>query len=258
VLNINKLIITTLILLVPLVSVAIDNVHISNEMKKIAEEASNVNITPEMMERVRDTVKTINSQPYKKQMAAMRKAAENVVDIENNTLIDKEMKDAIKNGVLKGDFVYVFISSSMPKQALRNYVRHASKITNGVLVMRGFIGGASQVKPTARFIAEILRKDAFCDNPKCEMHNVEVQIDPILFKKHNITRVPAVTYVENVHFEGYCALKEEDLNKQENKFVVYGDVSLKYALKNIHEQTNSVSLLETIERMETGNNGKNI
>lgn len=230
---------------------AAEPIAISDEMKGMAEKASQVKITPEMMERVRKTVEHINSAEYKKEMAAMQHAAEQYVDIEHNAVVDDDMKKAIKQGVIDGDIVYIFVSSSIPSNTLRNYVRHAAKIKNAMLILRGFVGGGRQVKPTASFVANILKKDSTCEGTRCAMYNVEIQIDPILYQRYAINRVPAVAYAENVHFEGYCSQKEEDLLKQTDRTVVYGDVALGYALKQIAERHPTPSLLETIDRLES-------
>jgi len=238
------------LMLITLPSWATETIKISEDMRTLAEKASQVHITPAMLERIKQTVAKINSEPYKKDMAAMQAAAARLVDIENNPHVNEAMQQAIDNGVIQGDWVYVFISSSMPTATIQNYIRQVAKIGNGVLVMRGFIGGAHRVKPTAKYIAQRLRKDPFCDHPKCAMYPVEIQIDPILFKKHGITKVPAVTFVENVHFDGYCAQRTEDFLAQAHATVVYGDVSLHYALQQLYEQQPSPSLLATLEHLE--------
>lgn len=81
--------------------------------------------------------------------------------------------------------IYLFISSSIPKQTLRNYMAQVAKAEdpNMVVVMRGFIGGMKYVRPTLEFTHEILKKDSSCELPReCEIYGVNFEVDPLLFK----------------------------------------------------------------------------
>src|SRR5690554_4996406 len=49
----------------------------------------------------------------------------------------------------------LFASSSVPLGTLRNYVADLEKI-NGVMVLRGFIGGMKEIAPTTKFINSLL------------------------------------------------------------------------------------------------------
>jgi len=237
-------------LLLPSIGVAVEPIAIDENIKRIAEKASKVNITPEMLERVESLVRNIESDEYKDEMKGMRAAARNVVDIDGNPLVTEDMKKKMKPQSITGDRLYVFVSSSVPKRTLRNYVRDVAKLKNAVLVLRGFVGGASHVKPTARFVIDILKKDEHCETAECDMWNVEVQIDPILFKRYNIKRVPAVAFAENIHFDGYCSVKEEDLNKQVHDLVVYGDSALSYVINYMYEETGQSGLNILAQRLE--------
>ncbi len=234
----------------PTMSMAVEPIVINENIKRMAEKASKINMTPEMLERVESLVKHIESDQYRDEMKGMRAAAESVVDIDGNPLVTENMKKKMKPQSITGDRLYVFISSSVPKRTLRNYVRDIAKLKNAVLVLRGFVGGASHVKPTARFVIDILKKEEHCEAAECDMWNVEVQIDPILFKRYNIQRVPAVAFAEDIHFDGYCRVKEEDLNKQIHDLVVYGDAALSYVINYMYEETGQSGLNILAQRLE--------
>ena len=53
--------------------------------------------------------------------------------------------------------IYIFISSSMPRETLGNYVRDVAKLNdpNVRLIMRGLVGGVTRIKPTIRFVSDI-------------------------------------------------------------------------------------------------------
>ncbi|MBI5655536.1 MAG: conjugal transfer protein TrbC [Geobacter sp.] len=98
--------------------------------------------------------------------------------------------------------VYVFISSAMPLQTVRNYAASVACLRdpNVTLVMRGFMEGMTKIQPTIRFIASVLQRDASC-NPadgECEMLPAGLAVDPLLFRRYGIDRVPAVVYARGV------------------------------------------------------------
>lgn len=244
-----KILLTIIFLLTASNAIA-ESVVIDDAIKKIAEKASQVKITPDMLERVESLVRHIESDEYKNTMLPMRQLAKNTVDIENNPLITDNIKKQMKQQTITGDRLYVFISSSVPKSTLRNYAEDIAKIKNAVFVLRGFIGGGSQVKPTARFVNDVLKKDPLCEGAGCEMWKVELQIDPILFNRYNIKKVPAVAFAEDTHFDGYCSVNEIELSEQSNDLVVYGDSSLNYVLNYMYQETGKKGLNVLAQRLE--------
>ena len=72
-----------------------------------------------------------------------------------------ELAAAMAGELPTDERVYIFISSSMPKQTLRNYVRDVAKLSdpNVKLVMRGLVGGMKYIKPTLRFVGSLFVKD---------------------------------------------------------------------------------------------------
>lgn len=147
-----------------------------------------------------------------------------------------------KNNILsENERIYIFVSSSMPETTIRNYIKQASKIGSNIyFVMRGTIGGIKKITPTAQWITSVIKKDPYCEG-ECEMYPVKFLIDPFLYKKYNIQRVPAVVYVNGLENpEGLS----EGLNsvKVKNFFVSYGDVSLEYHLKLIGERAKNENI----------------
>ena len=130
--------------------------------------------------------------------------------------------------------IYVFVSSSMPDETIRTYVRALHFIgRNTFIVLRGAVGGLYRLKPTAEWSVNMLKKDTLCEG-QCDLYRTKIIIDPFLFRKYQITRVPAVVYVKNViNTEGLS--EGLDSVKIKEAFVSYGDVSLSYHLKLIAE-----------------------
>jgi type-F conjugative transfer system pilin assembly protein TrbC len=135
--------------------------------------------------------------------------------------------------------IYVFISSSMPMETIRNYAASAGQYNDPkkvVLVMRGFIGGMQKIGPTTSFVADVLKRSATCNlaaGEQCDMVNTNVLIDPILFRRYGIREVPATVYAKGVRVN----LPEQSEGNDDvvigSFAVAYGDASLEYNLSKI-------------------------
>lgn len=84
-------------------------------------------------------------------------------------------------------------------------------------------GGLSKVEPMARLSAEMLRLDPGCEGPACAMRNVQVIVDPLVFRQHGVSRVPALALVPGDPTQPYCE-REDDSPRAAH--VVYGDAAL--------------------------------
>jgi conjugal transfer pilus assembly protein TrbC len=100
----------------------------------------------------------------------------------------------------------VFVSFSMPKDALLQWLQQANTVGAHVII-RGLVDNSFQ--KTAKVIADLIG-----DRP------YGFQIDPTLFTKFSIDKVPAVV------------IQDESTNQFD---VIYGNTSLNYALKKLHE-----------------------
>ena len=115
--------------------------------------------------------------------------------------------------------LYVFISSSIPMQILKNYRDDLMRLKGrGVMVLRGIIGDGRKIKPTLDFLWALFDSS--------EQKTVPVEINPVLFRKLKIKRAPAIALV----------IKDDYLNLNEDDFcIIEGDVSIEYALKKFME-----------------------
>jgi hypothetical protein len=116
----------------------------------------------------------------------------------------------------------LFVSSSMPVPVLRAYAVQLEPIS-GVLAFRGMPGGLNKVGPMAKLSAEILRIDPGCEGPGCAMRAVQIIIDPILFRQHGVTRVPALAMIPGDPTQAYCDRDDESLRASH---LVFGDSAL--------------------------------
>ena len=149
--------------------------------------------------------------------------------------------------------IYLFISSSVPERTLRTYMEQiaALKDPNVVVLMRGFIDGMKKMGPTLQFIQGLLEKVP-SQGLSGGLYGVNVEVDPLLFRRYGIDRVPAVVYVPDIEVErpgseGFLADA-----KVSQWYVFYGDSALSYSLKRINEEAKSASLAGVIRGLKHG------
>jgi len=116
----------------------------------------------------------------------------------------------------------LFVSSSMPLATLRTYAAQLERV-QGVLAFRGMPGGLKKVGPMAKLSAEILRLDPGCEGPACAMRNVQLIVDPIVFRQHGVTKVPALAMLPGDPAQAYC---ERDDESPRAAHLVFGDSAL--------------------------------
>lgn len=113
--------------------------------------------------------------------------------------------------------VMIFVSFSMPKESLKEWMMEANEI-HAPLIIRGLV--KNSFKETTNQVASLLTN-----------HQGGVQLDPELFKRFGIRQVPAVVVTDT-----NC------LPSQTCTFdVIYGDVTLAYALEKIAHADDTVS-----------------
>jgi Type-F conjugative transfer system pilin assembly protein len=116
----------------------------------------------------------------------------------------------------------LFVSSAMPVATLRTYAGQLER-AGGVMAFRGMPGGMRQVAPMASLSAAILRIDPGCDGPACAMRDVQLIVDPLVFRQHGVTRVPALAMVPGDPTQPYCERDEVLLRAPH---LVFGDAAL--------------------------------
>lgn len=116
----------------------------------------------------------------------------------------------------------LFASSSMPVTVLRSYAAQLERV-GGLIAFRGMPGGMTKIGPMAKLTAETLRIDTGCDGPACAMRDVQVIVDPLVFRQHHVNQVPALAMVPGDPTRPYCERDEDSLTAQH---IIYGDAAL--------------------------------
>jgi type-F conjugative transfer system pilin assembly protein TrbC len=156
-------------------------------------------------------------------------------------------KGTVSGGLLPDERLYVFVSSSVPVQTLRNYAASIDKIGEPriVMVMRGFVGGMKDWRAMLDFSSSVLVKNASCDAQKeqCDMYAANLQVDPLLFRRYKVALVPTVVYARGVN-RADPTMSEglSEIARVSGFYLVQGDVSLEYFLETIRRETVSASI----------------
>ncbi|UZW57692.1 type-F conjugative transfer system pilin assembly protein TrbC [Sphingobium sp. JS3065] len=132
-------------------------------------------------------------------------------------------RDGRAGALAKNWVPMLFASSSLPLQTLRNYAAQLETV-GGVIAFRGVPGGMSKIGPMAKLTAQILRVDPGCEGPACTMRNVQLIVDPILFRQHGVNQVPAFAMAPGDPTLPYC--ERDDEIGPSASHIVYGDAAL--------------------------------
>lgn len=204
-------------------------------------------ITPEMMEQAKKANGVFES---KKSELETWKGTMSYED--GKVVFNSKKKTAIPDvQVGNGERIYIFMSSSIPKEVWSQYAEAIDRLGAGgkvIFVIRGCIGGAKKITPTLKFMQDILKKD---DDPK-KRYKAQVWIDPLLFRKYGISQVPAFVYAKGVQLENKELSEGLDKNLKSNPitFVSYGDWEFAYHLKQLYKTSRSVTIQNMIGRLE--------
>lgn len=150
-----------------------------------------------------------------------------------------------------GERVYIFMSSSVPKEVWSEYAASIDRLGAGgkvIFVIRGCVGGAKKIMPTLKFMRDILEKD---EDPK-KRYKAQVWIDPLLFRKYAIAQVPAFVYAKGVQLDNKELSEGLDKNLKSNpvSYASYGDWEFSYHLKQLYKTSRSQTLQNMIGRLE--------
>lgn len=216
------------------------------EGEKVAREITDFVNSEEFQKKVSDEKERLAKEVFPDQLGQYYK------DVKVKA--DKQGTAGLKNS----ERIYIFISSSIPVQTLRNYAADIEKLDdpNIVMVLRGFKDGMKKMKPTIEFSLSVLKKDPGCDIVKsggeCALFNMGITLDPLLFRRYGIEQVPAVVYVPHLSvIDAAMSEGKEENAKAGEYYKLYGDASLEYILETIQKETNSASLdglLKTLKR----------
>ncbi len=152
----------------------------------------------------------------------------------------------------RNDYVYVFMSSSVPRSTWENYIKAIDFLRksgqDGIgIILRGCIGGCTKVLPTAKFVFSLLKHGN-------EMYRVPILIDPLLYRLFNVTRVPTIVYAKNVNLR-YSWLSpgvKGNLKDTVTAYKIIGDCGFAYALGELYRESGDSAMLKLYDILTTG------
>ncbi|MGB3222836.1 MAG: TrbC family F-type conjugative pilus assembly protein [Desulforhopalus sp.] len=200
----------------------------NEEALKAAEETSRRFLSPEFQERVQCEQRRLEEEVFGQYTAPWKRKTQQAA-----------AEQASPQGSLTaGEKVFLFISSSVPDDTVHAYIAGLDKAAdpNVSLVMRGMVGGMSiaRAHKGQSYFSRILKKDLDClrTETPCERYKVPIHLQPSLFTRYGITRVPAVVY-------------EHD----GNAFLIQGDASLDFLLEQINREAKSTGITKLIKKI---------
>lgn len=161
--------------------------NLQSRMDEIHQQSLEVpKIDPKALKRAQETQERIESPDFKKKVRRYQEVFKDHVASQG---FEVEREESIESEAKKR--AYLFISSSMPSSLLKSYFEQADAASfDVVFVLRGFIDGATKMKPTLQWIKKHTKKD--CNQPPCHKLDVNIIIDPRLFEKYAVDSVPAM------------------------------------------------------------------
>lgn len=243
------------LIIIPQYSFSISPSEVYNAVKRAEEYEQRIKIdnkySDEMQKSAQETYKT-----FKKSVLPEVNKWKDKMRVEDGKIIISNSNNKKDNGytpktyLMPDERIYIFISSSIPEETLKSYANaiHKLKDRNITMVLRGCVGGCSKLMPTVQFVQKIIAPSE--DNQL----QVEVLIDPYLFRYYHIDTVPAILFAKGIDTEmdeGSEGLPE-NLKQKPDAYVIYGDVSLDYAIEKFHHQLSLPNLALMSEELRRG------
>lgn len=214
----------------------------SQNMTGELEDLTEVEIPPEIMRQAEEARRRFSEA----QQAQVRLYGEQITRMLTGSgpseITQGRPSEAPQSVLGPGEAVVVFVSSSVPLETLREYAADVEALADPQVFMalRGFVGGMKRARPTLEFLWRVLSGDPSCRpfEERCRLRNASFHIDPVLFRELGIEAVPAVAYVRGLDLREPSCSSEGELQA----WVLYGDVSLEYALEVLSREAGSPTL----------------
>ena len=200
----------------------------TDEGLKAAQETSEVFHSPEFQEKIKCEQQRLERDVFADYIAPWKKKQQT-----------KEEQAGQAGSLTSTEKVYLFFSSSVPDETTQAYITTIAKAgdPNVIPVMRGWVNGMVDIKSHVAYFSRVLQKDLSCrgSSKPCEHYQVGIKLQPSLFTRYQIIRVPAVVY-EN----------------ENDDYLIQGDAGLDYLLERINREAKSTTLAGLIRKMQGG------
>lgn len=158
----------------------------------------------------------------------------------------KEITTAVSTTNNGKEKIFIVISSSMPKEQIREYFKAVEGKENITFILRGLVGDLKKFDPTRQYLESIIKKYPN-DKDSQDVFSVAVEINPKITKKYNINKVPAIIYVKN--YDGQADKSEPLMQTDGEEFwISYGLASFDYIVEQINKEAKSSWLDELLKK----------
>lgn len=212
---------------------------VSALLEKVKKDAAHMSIpsnthSAEGLKAAQDIFAHIQDEPFQNRLEERKQSLEKRHLGPGETLVAEKERPTLS----PQEKIFLFLSSSVPTATINTYLATlgATGSSEIVPVMFGFAAGLAQAKTQGKFFATILQQDPSCRDQaqnRCPRLTLSIKIDPSLFKRYGISRVPALVY-----------------DRGGDVVVIEGDAGLTTLLSRINEEARSqglTSLLTTIQ-----------
>ena len=202
--------------------------------------------SPEVNAAVKSTLNTLATKSFNRKITFFAKQM--LGKGEFGKYVPKSIKEnylkVLKNNkpfdMMGGHRLFLVISSSIPFKTLRRYVFQI--VDNNLpvqMILRGLLPGSDNGRyfmPTIKYIEALIKYKG-----KSGYYDVHVDIDPLIPSKYNIKVVPTLFYDVDDNPQTFTTIGDK-------AYIVYGNVDLKYALKQIENKTHSEYIKEVLNK----------
>ncbi|MHB1693101.1 MAG: TrbC family F-type conjugative pilus assembly protein [bacterium] len=178
---------------------------------------------------------------FKKRQPQIKKFENNIL-YQNHIMVSELMRKSVPAGqILTSQYLYIFMSSSVPLSVWRIYAKDINKMKQNhiVMVLRGCIDGCQNFTKTFNFANKVLNN-----------HGVKllapIEIDPYLFQYYGVKRVPEFVFARHVELydSSVTAGDIQNIKSKPVSYSVLGDWSLNYVLSKLYKESKDDKLIE--------------
>lgn len=178
---------------------------------------------------------------FKKRQPQIKKFENNILYQNNISVSELLHKSAPAGQIFTDQYLYIFMSSSVPLPIWRAYAKNINKMKQNhiIMVLRGCIGGCRNFLKTNNFVTEVLD-----DHGKKLI--APIVLDPYLFQYYGVKRVPEFVFARHVNLVNPTVTAGVSVNLK-NKPVSYsvlGAWSLNYVLSRLYKESKDYKLIE--------------
>jgi len=178
---------------------------------------------------------------FKKRQPQIKKFENDILYQNHISVAELMHKSAPAGQIFTNQYLYIFMSSSVPLSIWRAYAQDINKIKQNhmMMILRGCGGGCRNFLKTNDFVSKVLD-----DHGKKLI--APVVLDPYLFQYYGVKRVPEFVFARRVNLVNptVTAGVSVNLKNKPASYSVLGAWSLNYVLSRLYKESKDYKLIE--------------